>query len=247
MSATAALQESGESPVAVLALERLSCGYDDAVVVREVSLSIHAGEVLALLGKNGMGKSTLLKGIMGFLPRMGGEVRFLGRPVPVGRPHGLARQGIAWAPQEQALFQDLSVEENLKLVVKDKGLLREGLERIGGYFPFIPQRLRQKAGTLSGGEQKMLILSRSLMMQPKILLIDEITEGLQPSVVDRIAGVLVAERNASGLSVLLVEQHVGFALKVADRFAVLDRGEIADEGRAGEPGAAARIMQKLSV
>ncbi len=231
----------------VLELSALRCGYGDAVVVRDVSLSIAAGEVLALLGKNGMGKSTMLKGIMGFLPRMAGDVRYLGKPVPVGRPHGLAREGIAWAPQEQALFQDLSVEENLRLVVRDKRLLREGLERIGGYFAFIPKRLRQKAGTLSGGEQKMLILSRALMMNPKILLIDEITEGLQPTVIERIAGVLGAERKTSGLSVLLIEQHVGFALKVADRFAILDRGEIADQGRADDPDAAARIMNRLSV
>lgn len=231
----------------VLELDRLSCGYGEAVVVREVSLHIGQGEVLALLGKNGMGKSTLLKGIMGFLPRMGGEVRFLGNPIASGKPHGLARQGLAWAPQEQALFQDLTVEENLKLVVRDRALLHEGLERIGSYFPFIPKRLKQKAGTLSGGEQKMLILSRSLMMKPRVLLVDEITEGLQPSVIDRIAGVLIAERQNTSLSVLLVEQHVGFALKVADRFAVLDRGEIADQGRAGDADAARRIMQKLSV
>lgn len=239
--------DAGGAGVPVLALDRLSCGYGEAIVVRDVSLEIGAGEVLALLGKNGMGKSTLLKGIMGFLPRMGGEVRYLGKPVVAGKPHGLARHGIAWAPQEQALFQDLTVEENLKLVVRDRDLLQSGLERIGGYFPFIPKRLRQKAGTLSGGEQKMLILSRALLMQPKILLVDEITEGLQPSVIDRIAGVLSAERRASSLSVLLVEQHVGFALKVADRFAVLDRGEIADQGRASDPDVARRIMQKLSV
>lgn len=244
---TNAKTEAGSPGAPVLSLDRLSCGYGEAIVVRDVSLQIGAGEVLALLGKNGMGKSTLLKGIMGFLPRAGGEVRYLGKPVPVGKPHGLARHGIAWAPQEQALFQDLTVEENLKLVVRDRQLLQSGLERIGGYFPFIPRRLKQKAGTLSGGEQKMLILSRSLMMQPKILLVDEITEGLQPSVIDRIAGVLQAERGASSLSVLLVEQHVGFALKVADRFAVLDRGEIADQGRASDPDAARRIMQKLSV
>jgi urea transport system ATP-binding protein len=231
----------------VLVLDQLRCGYGQAVVVRDVSISMAAGEVLALLGKNGMGKSTLLKGIMGFLPRMGGAVRYLGKPVATGKPHGLARNGVAWAPQEQALFQDLSVEENLKLVVRDKALLRKGLERIGGYFPFIPKRLKQKAGTLSGGEQKMLILSRSLMMEPKLLLVDEITEGLQPTVVARIAGVLAAERRAAGLSILLIEQHVGFALEVADRFTVLDRGEIADQGRAADPDAARRIMQKLSV
>lgn len=232
---------------AVLEMHGLRCGYGGAAVIRDLDLSIAPGEAVALLGKNGMGKSTLLKGIMGFLPRMAGTVRFDGTELVPGQPHLVARRGIAYAPQEQAVFQDLSIEENLKLAVPDRRMLREGLERVGRHFPFIPQRLRQKAGTLSGGEQKMLILGRALMTRPRLLLLDEITEGLQPSVIERITGVLRAERRDGALAMLLVEQHVGFATRTADRFALLERGEITDTGRTSEPDAQARIIQELAV
>ena len=148
----------------VLALDALRCGYGEATVVRDVSLRIEQGEALALLGKNGMGKSTLLKGVMGFLSRQGGGVALDGELLPSGQPHRQAERGIAYAPQEQAVFQDLSIEENLRVAVPDRKRLREGIDRIAGHFPFIAQRLRQKAGTLSGGEQKMLILGRALMV-----------------------------------------------------------------------------------
>ena len=231
----------------VLALDGFGCGYGQARVIRDVGLEIRAGEALALLGKNGMGKSTLLKGIMGFLPPMAGGVRFAGEPLPWGVPHLLAARGIAYAQQEKSVFQDLTVAENLSVAVPDKARLKRGLERIGGYFPFIPQRLKQKAGTLSGGEQKMLILGRALMAEPKLMLIDEITEGLQPSVIERIAGVLQAEREASDIAMLIVEQNVTFALKTADRFAILDRGELGEQGRADAPGAQAMILARLGV
>lgn len=233
--------------MSVLALEALRCGYGEAIVIRDVSLAVGPGEALALLGKNGMGKSTLLKGIMGFLPRQAGTVAFDGRVLAAGEPHRLAELGIAYAPQEQAVFQDLSVEENLRVAVPDRQRLRDGIERIAGYFPFIGQRLRQKAGTLSGGEQKMLILGRALMAGPRLLLLDEITEGLQPSVIERISGVLQAERRTARIAMLIVEQNVAFALKTADRYALLERGELAEQGRTDEAGAQARIIGRLGV
>ena len=231
----------------VLALDALRCGYGEATVIRDVTLTIGLGEALALLGKNGMGKSTLLKGIMGFLPRQGGTVAFDGQVLSSGEPHRLAELGIAYSPQEQAVFQDLSIEENLRVAVPDRQRLREGIERIAGYFPFISQRLRQKAGTLSGGEQKLLILGRALMARPRLLLLDEITEGLQPSVIERISGVLQAERRTAQIAMLIVEQNVAFALKTADRYAVLERGELGEQGRTDEPGAQARIIDRLGV
>ena len=231
----------------VLALDALRCGYGEATVIRDVTLTVGSGEALALLGKNGMGKSTLLKGIMGFLPRQGGTVAFDGQVLSSGEPHRLAELGIAYSPQEQAVFQDLSVEENLRVAVPDRQRLREGIERSAGYFPFIAQRLRQKAGTLSGGEQKMLILGRALMARPRLLLLDEITEGLQPSVIERISGVLQAERRTAQIAMLIVEQNVAFALKTADRYAVLERGELAEQGRTDEAGAQARIIGRLGV
>lgn len=231
----------------VLTLQALRCGYGQATVVRDVSLSIARGEAVALLGKNGMGKSTLLKGIMGFLPRQGGSVALAGDALAAGQPHTLAALGVAYAPQEKAVFQDLSVEQNLRIAVPDSRHFRDGLERIAGYFPFITQRLRQKAGTLSGGEQKMLILGRALMAQPRLLLLDEITEGLQPTVIERISGVLQAERKASSIAMLIIEQNVEFALRAADRFAVLERGEIGAQGRSDAPDARARILHELGL
>lgn len=232
---------------AVLALDGLSCGYGQATVVRSVSLAIARGEALALLGKNGMGKTTLLRGIVGLLPRQAGQVALAGERLPEGQPHRMAERGIAYAPQEQAVFQDLSVEQNLRIAVPERTRFGDGLERIAGYFPFIAQRLAQKAGTLSGGEQKMLILGRALMARPRLLLVDEITEGLQPSVIERIAAVLQAERRAAEIAMLIVEQNVGFALKTADRFGVLERGELVEQGRTDAPDAAHVILRELGV
>lgn len=232
--------------MSVLALDELRCGYGEATVIHDLSLAIEQGEALALLGKNGMGKSTLLKGIMGLLPRQGGSVIFEGRPL-AAEPHMLAARGIAYAPQEKAVFQDLSVEDNLRVAVPERRRLRDGLDRVSAYFPFIGQRLRQKAGTLSGGEQKMLILARALMVRPRLMLVDEITEGLQPSVIERISGVLLAERLTSNIAMLIVEQNVAFALKTTDRFVVLERGELGERGRADELDAQARIIRELGI
>ena len=231
----------------VLLLDHLQCGYGQATVVRNISLSITRGEAVALLGKNGMGKTTLLKGILGFLARQGGNVEMEGERLATGQPHLLAARGIAYAPQEKAVFQDLTIEDNLRVAVADRVQFRDGLERISSYFPFIGQRLRQKAGTLSGGEQKMLILGRALMSQPRLLLLDEITEGLQPMVIERISGVLQAERKASAVAMLIVEQNVGFALKSADRYGVMERGELVEQGPTSAPNAHERIIDMLGI
>jgi ABC-type branched-subunit amino acid transport system ATPase component len=247
MNEAASVRQSDAAAAPVLRISRLRCGYGAAMVVHGVDLEIGAGEVLALLGKNGMGKSTLLKAVMGFLPLQSGEIGLFSEDVTGLPPHLLARRAIAYSPQEQALFQDLTVEENLKLVVRDRQVLRRGVERVGAYFTFIPKRLRQRAGTLSGGEQKMLLVARALLGRPRLMLIDEISEGLQPSVIGRLASVLRAERAETGCSILLVEQNVGFALSVADRFAVLQSGEIVEKGAVGDETASQRILLRLSV
>jgi branched-chain amino acid transport system ATP-binding protein len=232
---------------AALELRGVSSGYGEAMVVREVALDIRPGEIVALLGKNGMGKSTLLKTVMGLLPVRAGAIRMAGQDVTGEPPHRIARRAIAYTPQEQALFQDLSVEDNLRLAVRDEGRRRAGLSQMGAIFPFIPERLKQRAGTLSGGEQKMLLIARALMAAPRLVLVDEITEGLQPSVVRKLADVLKSERERAGTAMLLVEQHVAFALEVADRYAVLKLGEIVDRGAVGDPEAERRIGAHLSV
>jgi branched-chain amino acid transport system ATP-binding protein len=232
---------------AILDVAGLSSGYGEAVVVRDVSFEVGAGEIFALLGKNGMGKSTLLKTIMGFLPARTGMVQLSGDRLTGLPPHRIARRHVAYTPQEQALFQDLSVRENLELGLQDPKGFDEGLAAIGRHFPVLTQRLKQKAGTLSGGEQKMLLIARGLMSRPRLLLVDEITEGLQPSVIARLADVLRDERERSGTAILLVEQNVAFAQAVADRYAVLKLGEIVDRGIPGEAGSAERIQEHLSV
>lgn len=225
----------------------LQSGYGEALVVRDASFDVQPGEIFALLGKNGMGKSTLLKTVMGFLPLQAGSISLFGESIAGLPPHRVARRSIAYTPQEQALFQDLTVEDNLRLGMRDDAAFDEGVRRIGQFFPVLPTRLKQRAGTLSGGEQKMLLVSRALMSAPKLMLIDEISEGLQPSVIERLAGVLRAERDASRTSILLIEQNVKFALSVADRYAVLKMGEIVDRGAAGDAAAEGRISAQLSV
>jgi len=230
-----------------LELAGVHSGYGEAVVVRDVVLDVRPGEIFVLLGKNGMGKSTLLKTVMGFLPLLRGRIKLFGEEISGLQPHRIARKAIAYTPQEQALFQDLTVEENLRLALTDDRMLAAGLERIGNVFPFIPERLKQRAGTLSGGEQKMLLVARALMTRPRLMLVDEITEGLQPSVIEKLAGVFKAEREEASTALLLIEQHVKFALAVADRYAVLKLGEIVDRGTVDAPGAEQSIVDHLTV
>ncbi len=230
-----------------LELQGISSGYGEALVLREVDLTLAPGEVLAVLGKNGMGKSTLLKTVMGFLPLAAGQVRLFGESIGGHPPHVVARAAVAYTPQEQALFQDLSVEDNLRLGLRRDRQLRVGIERAGEIFPFLPQRLAQRAGTLSGGEQKMLLVARALLCQPRLMLIDEITEGLQPSVIERLSVALRAECERTGVSILLIEQNVGFARGLAQRYAVMKRGELVDQGAMHGEDTAARIAAHLNV
>ncbi len=230
-----------------LLVDGVRSGYGESIVVHDTSLAVKPGEIFALLGKNGMGKSTLLRTIMGFLPLQAGRVELFGESIAGLPPHLVARRSLAYTPQERALFQDLTVEDNLRLGLRDASLFAPGLERIGSFFPFLPTRLKQRAGTLSGGEQKMLLLARALVTRPKLMLIDEITEGLQPSVIERMARVLRAERDESGVAMLIVEQHVDFALSVADRYAVLKLGEVTDRGDVASPGARQHITDQLSI
>lgn len=230
-----------------LDLRDITSGYKASVVLRKLSMTVAKGEAVALLGKNGMGKTTLLKTIMGYLPKKSGAVHVHGQDVTRLPPHRIARAGVAYAPQEHALFQDLTIRDNLRLGLAKASVFDERFAGIEPVFPIFKSRLRQYAGTLSGGEQKMLLVARALMMRPSIILLDEITEGLQPSVVDRLADALLWERSRHGTALLLIEQNVPFALKVADRYAVLKQGEIIDHGNAKDDGAASSIFEHLRV
>jgi ABC-type branched-subunit amino acid transport system ATPase component len=225
----------------------LTAGYGEAMVLRDLSLRVEAGEVLAVVGKNGMGKSTLLKTVMGLLPAQGGRIRLLGEDVTGWPPHAHAARAVAYSPQDYAIFQDLTVEENLKLGVARGERFVPAMERVAALFPFLGQRRRQRAGTLSGGEQKMLIIARALIARPRLMLIDEITEGLQPSVILRLTDILRTQNRLEGSAILLIEQNVHFALSLADRYAVLTRGEIAAAGDARAPDVEAQIADMMTV
>lgn len=230
-----------------LDLQDVTSGYKASVVLRKLSLSVASGDAVALLGKNGMGKTTLLKTIMGYLPKKGGAIRLNGQDITRLPPHRIARAGVAYAAQESALFPDLTIRDNLRLGLEKVSVFDERFAEIEPIFPVFKSRLKQHAGTLSGGEQKMLLVARALMMRPSIILLDEITEGLQPSVIDRLAEALIWERRRRGTTLLLIEQHVPFALKVADRYAVLKQGEIIDNGDAKSPVAADSVFEHLRV
>lgn len=230
-----------------LNLQDVTSGYKASLVLRKLSLSVSSGEAVALLGKNGMGKTTLLKTIMGYLPAQSGAIHVYGEEITRLPAHRIARAGIAYAPQERALFQDLSIRDNLSLGLEKAAEFGDRFAEIEPVFPVFKSRLRQLAGTLSGGEQKMLLVARALMLRPSIILLDEITEGLQPSVIDRLGEALLWERSRHDTTLLLIEQNVPFALKVADRYAVLKQGEIIDQGNAKDEAAAASIFDHLRV
>lgn len=231
----------------LLTVQGLSSGYGSAAVLQDISLNIKKGEIVVVLGKNGMGKSTLLKTLMGFVRPFNGKVTLGGKNVTGISPHLMARSGVAHAPQEHTLFQDLTVEENLRLGVATDRVFRERLPSVETVFPRMIERLKQRAGTLSGGEQKMLLMSRALIAHPQLMLVDEISEGLQPTMVDRMAEALLRARDELGISVLLVEQHLDFALSVANRFMVLKLGEIVEQGRVNDPNATRNLSAHLAV
>ena len=231
----------------LLTVAGLTAGYGSTTVLRDVSLAVPAGGIIALLGRNGVGKTTLLRTIAGFIAPMTGQVLLDGEKLAGIPPHRVARRAVCYVAQEKALFADMTVGENLRLAVPDDRLFRERLPSIEPHFPVLLQRLRQKAGTLSGGEQKMLLVSRAILARPRLMLLDEISEGLQPSVVDRLAGVLTAQRRDHGTAMLLVEQNVAFALSIADGFAVLNSGVVVERGAASDAVAVAEIDQHMRV
>ncbi len=229
-----------------LQVDGLTSSYGTSEVISDVSFALARSEVLAVIGKNGMGKTSLLKAVLGFLPAWRGRVTFAGADVTRMPPHQKRRLGLVYVPQEHALFQDLTIRDNLRLGLLSDRELDASLDHVGEWFPVLTRRLRQRAGTLSGGEQKMLIVARALMARPEVLLLDEVTEGLQPSLVDRLSDVLTRFRQEIGTSMIVIEQHLPFALGIANRYLVFKRGEIVDSARV-DAGAEARIEAHMRI
>ncbi len=211
----------------MLELDKVSAGYGAAQVLHEVSLDVAAGEILCLMGRNGAGKTTLVRAIMGLLPLMGGRVFLDGTEVSALPAHKVARAGIGYVPQGRRLFAGLSVAQNLEIGMRARVSPPEVLEEVLELFPRLRERYRQQAQTLSGGEQQMLATARALCLRPKALLLDEPTEGLQPSMVEAIREVTLAMR-AKGVAILLVEQRVDAVLQLADRVAFIENGRGGD-------------------
>ena len=230
-----------------LAVGSLEGGYGGSPVLHGVTFHIGPGEIFGVLGKNGMGKTTLLKTIMGLLPPRRGQVELLGENVTGWPPYQITRLGVSYIPQEKSIFQDLSVDENLRLALREPWSFDERLIAVAGWFPFLTARRQQRAGTLSGGEQKMLLMARALLTRPRLVLVDEITEGLQPAVITRLQDILAEERRARATTIVLVEQNVSFALALADRYAVLKVGTIVESGNSSDPEARKTIERHLAI
>ena len=208
----------------------LHAGYGATTVVRDLNLTVAAGEVVALLGPNGAGKSTTLLTIAGLLPAQSGDITVLGRTVDAKRPWSAARSGVALVPEERALFFDLTVRENLLLAIR--GDRQKAIDSAIAYLPALQPLLGRLAGQLSGGEQQMLALARALASEPKVLLVDEMSLGLAPVIVQRLLPILRTVADDLGLAVIIVEQHIHMALSVADRAVVLTHGDVVLTGSA---------------
>jgi branched-chain amino acid transport system ATP-binding protein len=218
-----------------LELNGVGAGYNGVAVVRDVHLHVEAGEVVALLGPNGAGKTTVLRTISGTIPAIEGDVSVLGGPPDCKRPHRLARRGVAHVPEDRSLFPELTVKENLRLA---PGLKRKA--RPAAYdhaidlFPALAPLLNRRSGLLSGGEQQMLAMARAIVGLPSVLLVDEMSLGLAPMIVEELVPVVRRVADETGAAVVVVEQHVHLALKLADRAFVLANGRVVLDGPSAE-------------
>jgi branched-chain amino acid transport system ATP-binding protein len=213
----------------MLELTDVHAFYGRSHVLHGVTLKAERGEVVSLLGRNGAGKSTTLKAIMGLVAVARGDVRFEGRSLLGIGTHRVSRLGIGFVPEDRRIFGELTVIENLRVAEPSAGRTNWTLDRVFGLFPKLRQLARQRGGSLSGGEQQMLTIARTLMTNPKLLLLDEPSEGLAPVVVRALGDAIAALRH-EGLTILLSEQNVKFARRLADRAYIIEKGQIKFEG-----------------
>jgi urea transport system ATP-binding protein len=217
----------------MLNIDRLSVAYGESQILREVTLQVPPGQVVCLLGRNGVGKTTLLKSVMGLLHSRSGAISFEGKDLTRARPETRARAGLGYVPQGREIFPHLTVEENLRVGLMNNPQRPRAIpERLFEYFPMLRTMLHRRGGVLSGGQQQQLAIARALATGPKVLILDEPTEGIQPSIISLIGQVLKSLKSEGQLAVLLVEQYFEFAAKLADRYYVMEKGSIVLSGGA---------------
>jgi branched-chain amino acid transport system ATP-binding protein len=210
---------------AVLEIENLRAGYATGDVLQGVSLTIGQGEIVAVLGRNGVGKTTLMRSVIGLLPARAGRLRFQGREITREDADNRARAGIGYVPQGRGIFPHMSVLDNLRMGgFVNAGRGRFALDEVYGWFPFLRERARQRGATLSGGQQEMLAIARALVNGPDLVLLDEPSDGVQPSIVQEIGSFLVELVRQRAVTVLIVEQNIDLVQTVADRALVMDKG-----------------------
>jgi branched-chain amino acid transport system ATP-binding protein len=228
----------------MLAVDRLQAAYGPAQVLFDIGFRVNAGEVVTLLGRNGMGKTTTILTLMGLLPARGGSVVFEGRSLLGLPPYRIAQAGLGLVPEGRQVFPSLSVEENLVATSTTRSAApRWTLERIYDFFPQLAERRRHMGTELSGGEQQMLAIGRALMTNPKLLILDEATEGLAP-LVRRDIWQCLARLKAEGQAILLVDKHLGHIMKLADRHAIIEKGQVVWSGTSAELRADSTIVQR---
>ena len=220
----------------LLQVRRLNAWYDHSHVVQDISFEVRAGEIVTLMGRNGAGKTTTLRTLMGLLARHGGEVLFDGQPLQAQPAHARYHHGLAYVPEDRRIVPGLSVRENLQLGLIASPRRREVdamVDEIAETFPRLKERLHQEATSMSGGEQQMLAIARAMMARPKMILLDEPSEGIMPLLVHEMFQ-LFARMRSQGTTLLLVEQNVERALSISDRAYILDQGHIVHEGKAAD-------------
>jgi branched-chain amino acid transport system ATP-binding protein len=229
----------------VLELGRLCAWYGAAQILFDVSLNVGPGEVVALMGRNGAGKSTTMKALMALVPRRSGQAHFLGQDLMRRKTYQIARLGLGWVPEDRRIFTELSVLENLEVARRPA---RQGRpwtpERLFALFPNLAEMRHRPGGRMSGGEQQMLTVARTLMGNPLMVLLDEPSEGVAPVLVERMAQTIL-ELKAEGLPILLSEQNLHFAELVSDRVYLLEKGHIAWSGSMGELSSSVEVQRQL--
>src|SRR6478672_9501156 len=230
----------------MLSVKNIHQYYGGSHILRDVSFEARLGKVTVLLGRNGVGKTTLLKSIMGLVPIRSGSIEFAGKPVQSATPYQRARAGIGFVPQGREIFARLTVEENLRMGLASQPAGTPVPPELYELFPVLKQMLHRRGGDLSGGQQQQLAIARALAARPKLLVLDEPTEGIQPSIIKDIGRVIRMLADRKTMAIVLVEQYYDFAAELADHYLVMERGEIIQRGR-GKDMEADGVRARVSI